>query len=72
MSETKQRIWRLPHTNVARGKKVLVVLRSGEQFEDRFIERTKNKRLVFEGRTIPVGEVRQFITSPKIIKAKTT
>lgn len=59
----------LCHTATYRGKRVLVTLRSGEQFVDRFVERTPKKFVVFEGRKVRVGDIKQFITSPKIIAA---
>lgn len=50
-----------PHTVTARGKKVRVELRTGEVFEDRFIERTRKKILIFaSGRRVPAGEVKAF------------
>lgn len=61
---------RTPHTICARGKVVRVVLRNGETFEARFLERTPGKRLKFEGYEVAVGDVRQFITSPKIRRAR--
>ena len=60
-----------PHTMVPRGKMVLVVLKSGESFEDRFVERTRHKLLIFEQHAVQVGEVKSFISSPKIRRAKT-
>lgn len=50
-----------PHTVTGRGKMVRVTLRTGETFEDRFIERTRNKWIVFgSGRRVHVGEVKSF------------
>lgn len=61
---------RTPHTMVHKGKMVLVIMKSGESFEDRFVERTRNKHLVFEHRTVRLGDVKSFISSPKIRRAK--
>lgn len=50
-----------PHTRTQRGKTVRVQLRSGEVFEDKFIERTKKKILIFEsGRRVRCGDVKSF------------
>lgn len=50
-----------PHTMTARNRKVRVTLKTGETFEDRFVERTRKKVLVFKsGRRVPAGDVRSF------------
>lgn len=50
-----------PHTQTRRGKMVRVELRTGEVFEDRFLERTRKKILIFaSGRRVHVGEVKAF------------
>lgn len=49
-----------PHTQTRRGKRVRVELKSGEVFVDKFLERTRKKLLIFEGRTVRVGDVKAF------------
>jgi hypothetical protein len=65
------RIKRQGHTSTHRGKRVLVELRDGTVFVDRFVDRLPNKTLILEryGR-LRAGLVASFITSPKIIAAK--
>ena len=46
------------HTSFCRGKRVLVILRSGERFVSRYIETLRDKVLVFEDRKVPVHEIR--------------
>lgn len=50
---------RIGHTSAYKGKRVLVILRDGRRFVDRFVECTGGKLVVFEdaGR-IPVGKLR--------------
>jgi hypothetical protein len=50
-----------PHTITARGRHVRVTLKTGETFEDRFVERTRKRVLVFgSGRRVAVGDVKSF------------
>jgi hypothetical protein len=50
-----------PHTMTARGRTVRVELKSGEVFEDKFMERTAKKMLVFaSGRRVRAGDVKSF------------
>lgn len=50
-----------PHTITRRGKTVRVALKNGEVFEDKFIERTAKKVLIFEsGRRVKAGDVKSF------------
>lgn len=50
----------MPHTSCYRGKRVRVVLRSGEVFVDRFHERTGHF-IVFKDRgRIPRGDIAAF------------
>ena len=49
------------HTATYKGKTVFVILRNGERFEDRFVERTRSKIVIFEKRgRIPAGEIRSM------------
>lgn len=50
-----------PHTITRRGKTVRVELRNGDVFEDKFVERTAKKILIFEsGRRVKAGDVKSF------------
>lgn len=50
-----------PHTITRRGKTVRVTLKTGEVFEDKFIERTAKKILIFEsGRRVKHGDIKSF------------
>lgn len=50
-----------PHTITRRGKTVRVELKTGEVFEDKFIERTQKKILIFgSGRRVRQGEIKSF------------
>ena len=49
-----------PHTSTVPGRRVYVETRDGEVFIDRFVERRKNKRVVFAGRTVPAGDIAVF------------
>jgi hypothetical protein len=50
-----------PHTQTRRGKTVRVALKDGSVFEDKFVERTRKKVLVFEsGRRVACGDVKSF------------
>lgn len=51
---------KLPHTATYKGKRVKVVLHSGEMFIDKFVERTKNKRVVFENHMVRAGDIKSF------------
>ena len=50
---------RTPHRQVAAGKRVLVILRDGTRFVDRFVEFT-NRRLVFREHTIDANQLRRM------------
>lgn len=50
---------RTPHTHCQRCKKVLVTLRSGQQYLGVFIER-KRRTLVLDGKTINTEDLRAF------------
>lgn len=50
-----------PHTATARGRIVRVKLKSGEVFEDRFLERSSGKTLIFEKRgRVMQGTIQSF------------
>lgn len=46
------------HTSFCCGKRVLVILRSGERFVSRYVETLRDKVLVFEDRRVNVADVR--------------
>lgn len=49
------------HTATYRMHKVLVILRSGERFEDRFLERTGSRMIRFNsGRKVHVRDILRF------------
>lgn len=50
-----------PHTATYKGHWVKVKLRSGEEFTDQFIERTKNKRVIFKDREVRQGDIKSFV-----------
>lgn len=50
---------RTPHTSCARGKRVRVVLRTGETFVDKFMAKT-SREIVFAQRRVARGEIRAF------------
>ena len=50
-----------PHTITRRGKTVRVALKDGTVFEDKFIERTAKKIIIFEsGRRVKCGDVKSM------------
>ena len=56
---------RTPHSSCPRGKRVRIVLANGNEFTERFIERTP-KFIVTEGHRLTVDQVRSFsIAKPK-------
>lgn len=63
-----------PHTATYKGHWVKVKLRSGEEFTDQFIERTKNKRVIFKDREVRQGDIKSFVpwgsNSPNANKKK--
>ncbi len=65
---------RTPHTATYRGHWVKVKLKSGEEFTDQFIERTKNKRVIFKDHQVRQGDIKSFVpwgsNSPKDCKKK--
>lgn len=50
---------RLGHTGCHPGKRVMVILRDGTRFVDKFVERTKTQ-VVFENHTVHKGLIRVF------------
>lgn len=54
---------RLPHTATAKGRMVKVTLLTGEIFYARFMDRTKNKRVIFDTRTVRAGDIKSFVAS---------
>lgn len=50
---------RTPHTAVKKGKRVKVVLKNGETFVDKFIDR-KSRYVTFENRTVLKGDIKSF------------
>ena len=50
---------RTPHTAVKRGKRVKVVLKNGETFVDKFVERT-SRYVTFETRKVLKGDIKSF------------
>jgi len=50
---------RTPHTAVKKGKRVKVVLKSGEEFVDKFIDR-KSRYVTFETRKVLKGDIKSF------------
>lgn len=41
--------------------KVKVTLKSGEVFIDRFMDRIRNKRVIFATRTVRAGDIKSFV-----------
>ena len=50
---------RTPHTAVKKGKRVKVVLKSGEEFIDKFVDR-KSRYVTFENRKVLKGDIKSF------------
>jgi hypothetical protein len=50
---------RAPHTSAPKGKRVRVVLRNGEVFVDKFVERTA-RHVVFETRAVRTRDLKSF------------
>lgn len=50
---------RTPHTAVKKGKRVKVVLKNGEEFVDKFIDR-KSRYVTFETRRVLKGDIKSF------------
>jgi len=50
---------RTPHTAVKKGKRVKVILKSGEVFVDKFIDR-KSRYVAFETRKVLKGDIKSF------------
>ena len=48
-----------PHTAVKKGKRVKVVLKSGEEFVDKFVDR-KSRYVTFENRKVLKGDIKSF------------
>ncbi len=55
----KRRAKGAPHTHAPTGKKVIVVLKNGETFVDKFFEHHGNK-VKFFTRTVYAGEIKSF------------
>lgn len=52
--------FKTPHLSVHKGKRVLVLLRNGERIISKFIEKTKNGKVILEDREIPGNEIRSL------------
>lgn len=50
---------RTPHTAVKKGKRVKVVLKSGETFIDKFMDR-KARYVIFENHKVEKGNIKSF------------
>ena len=50
---------RTPHTAAKKGKRVKVILKSGEEFVDKFIDR-KSRYVTFEKRRVLKGDIKSF------------
>jgi small nuclear ribonucleoprotein (snRNP)-like protein len=60
------------HTCTYRGRRVTVVLRSGETFTARFVTRTRGKVVLFDnGRRVPAGEITKFMSGANIARTFT-
>ena len=56
----KRGLMRTPHTSTYKGKRVFVILRDGQRFVDKFLDK-KAGYIVFAGRgRVPVREIRVF------------
>lgn len=49
----------MPHTSAPRGKRIYVVLKNGETFVDKFIERRPH-HIVFAGRVVEATDIQKF------------
>lgn len=49
-----------PHSSCPRGKRVRVVLKSGEIFVARFLEKTQKQIVIFDTRQVKVGDMKSF------------
>lgn len=58
---------RTPHTAVRKNKRVLVKMRDGIMFIDKFMDRD-SRHVYFEGRTVPRSQIESF----KIVKGNPT
>lgn len=52
---------RTGHTATYKGMWCKVKLKNGEEFIDKFLDRTKGKKVVFEKRTVGQGDIFTFI-----------
>ena len=50
---------RTPHTAAKKGKRVKVVLKNGEEFIGKFVDR-KSKYVMFETRKVLKGDIKSF------------
>lgn len=50
---------RTPHTAVKKGKRVMVKLKSGERFVDKFLDR-KGHYVIFENHKVVKGNIKSF------------
>lgn len=48
-----------PHTAVKKGKRVMVKLKSGERFVDKFMDRKANY-VIFENHKVVKGDIKSF------------
>ena len=55
---------RTPHTAAKKGKRVKVVLKNGEEFVDKFIDR-KSRYVTFENRKVLKGDIKSFAVFKK-------
>ncbi len=47
------------HTTAAKGKRVMVILKDGSRFVDKFIE-SKSKQYLFKGRKVAARDIRSM------------
>lgn len=50
---------KMPHTHAPRGKRIRVVLKSGEEFVDKFIERLPHE-VIFAERIVATADIKSF------------
>lgn len=51
---------KMPHTATYKFHKVKVTLKNGTSFVDRFLERTRNKRVIFYDHECMAGDIKSF------------
>lgn len=47
-----------PHTSFPTGKRIVIILHGGEQVTGKFMERRRNRLVLYDGREIPIRDVR--------------